>query len=202
MATILPRILLNHVTAATVGAELFLVLMLIGPFAQPTRASGQDELSRQCGEDLRPLVETTMAQRGVPGVIVFVSVPNVCEWTAALGVDDVVVGRPMRRNDHVRVGSITKTFTGTLVLQLVDEGLVVLDDPISRYLTRVPNGENITVRQLLNMTSGLYNYSDDLVFNTTLVPRGRRSAVGGTSYLVGRRWPGFVPDPLSEACDR
>jgi CubicO group peptidase (beta-lactamase class C family) len=142
--------------------------MLIWPVAQSTAASAQDERSRRCREELRPLVEATMTQRGVPGVIVFVSVPNVCEWIARLGVDDVVVGRPMRRDDHVRVGSITKTFTGTVVLQLVDEGLVVLDNPISRYLTRVPNGQNITVRQLLNMTSGLYNYSDDLVFNMTL----------------------------------
>jgi len=50
----------------------------------------------------------------------------------------------------------------------VDEGQVELHHPISRYLAGVPNGDNITIRQLLNMTSGLYNYSEDLAFNQSL----------------------------------
>ena len=68
----------------------------------------------------------------------------------------------------MRIGSITKSFTGTVVLQLVDEGWLGLDDPISRHLAGVPNGDNITIRQLLNMTSGLYNYSEDRGFNESL----------------------------------
>lgn len=76
--------------------------------------------------------------------------------------------RPMRRDDHMRIGSITKTFTGTAVLQLVDEGKVKLDNPISDYLPGVPNGAAITVRQLMQMRSGRYNYSDDAAFNESL----------------------------------
>jgi D-alanyl-D-alanine carboxypeptidase len=68
----------------------------------------------------------------------------------------------------VRIGSITKTFTGTVVLQLVDEGRIGLDDPISLHLSGVPNGNAITIRQLLYMSSGLYNYSEDLAFNQSL----------------------------------
>jgi D-alanyl-D-alanine carboxypeptidase len=75
---------------------------------------------------------------------------------------------PITPNDHFRIGSNTKTFTGTVVLQLVDEGELGLDDPVSAYRPEVPNGENITIRQLLNMTSGLFSYTEDEDFNQTL----------------------------------
>lgn len=61
--------------------------------------------------------------------------------------------------EHFRIGSITKTFVAAAILQLVDEGRVELDELIEAYLpATVPNGENITVRQILNHTSGLYDY--------------------------------------------
>src|SRR6266496_4545771 len=50
---------------------------------------------------------------------------------------------------------------------LVDEGKLRLDDPVAKYLPQVPNGANITIRELLNMTSGLFNYSNDGGFNQT-----------------------------------
>jgi D-alanyl-D-alanine carboxypeptidase len=65
----------------------------------------------------------------------------------------------MSTNLYMRIGSETKTFTGTAVLQLVKEGKVGLDEPISRYVSGVPNGENITVRELGEMRSGLLSYS-------------------------------------------
>ncbi len=73
----------------------------------------------------------------------------------------------MNVNSHMRIGSITKTFTATVILQLVDEGKLRLDDPVAKYLPQVPNGANITIRELLNMTSGLFNYSNDRGFNQT-----------------------------------
>jgi D-alanyl-D-alanine carboxypeptidase len=66
------------------------------------------------------------------------------------------------------IGSVTKTFTGTLFLQAYDEGLVNLDDPISKYFVGIPNGDNITVRQVGNMRSGLYDFIDAKVFNDAL----------------------------------
>lgn len=61
--------------------------------------------------------------------------------------------------EHFRIGSITKTFVATAILQLVDEGRVNLDEPVETYLPGVvPNGGAITVRQVLNHTSGLYDY--------------------------------------------
>ena len=62
------------------------------------------------------------------------------------------------------IGSVTKTFTVTAVLQLVDEGKVGLDDPISNYLPGVPAGDQITIRQLARMQSGLFDFLGDQSF--------------------------------------
>jgi hypothetical protein len=68
----------------------------------------------------------------------------------------------MRVGDRFRVGSITKSFVAAVVLQLAGEGRLGLDDPVERWLPGlVPDGRHITVRQLLNHTSGLFNCTDD-----------------------------------------
>src|SRR5262245_48472859 len=68
----------------------------------------------------------------------------------------------MRVADRSRVGGVTKSFTATVVLQLVAEGKLSLDDTVERRLPGViPNGGAISVRQLLNHTSGIYDYAGD-----------------------------------------
>jgi CubicO group peptidase (beta-lactamase class C family) len=56
---------------------------------------------------------------------------------------------------HTRIGSVTKTFTGTVVMRLSQDHKLSLDDPIEKYVSGVPNGNSITLRQLANMTSGV-----------------------------------------------
>src|SRR5688500_6037931 len=70
---------------------------------------------------------------------------------------------------YFRIGSATKTFVATVVMQLVDEGRVGLDDPVDRYVAGVPrggDGDRITVRQVLNHTSGLYDYAHEEGYST------------------------------------
>jgi D-alanyl-D-alanine carboxypeptidase len=121
-----------------------------------------------CVPRLHALLEAQMTQLRIPGLIVLVDEPGFCHFSAALGEEDVVAHRRMRIEDKMRIGSVTKTFTGTVVLQLVDEHLIGLDDAIGSYLPSVPNGNGISIRQLLQMRSGLYNYTDDPGFNATL----------------------------------
>jgi D-alanyl-D-alanine carboxypeptidase len=98
---------------------------------------------------------------GAPGAIGLVR-NGITTVRAASGVADLRTHRPMRVDDRFRVGSVTKTFVATVVLQLVGEGRLRLNDPVERWLPRlVPDGRDITVRELLNHTSGLYNYTDD-----------------------------------------
>ena len=71
----------------------------------------------------------------------------------------------MRPEANIRVGSITKTFVSTVALQLVGEGRLSLDDTVEQWQPGlIPGGAQITVRQLLNHTSGLFNYTDDDAF--------------------------------------
>ncbi|MDQ7910721.1 serine hydrolase domain-containing protein [Phytohabitans sp. ZYX-F-186] len=87
-------------------------------------------------------------------------------WSGAAGVADLATGRPARPDLRHRVGSITKSFVATTVLQLVAEGKVGLDDPIGRWLPDLVPGElgqRVTVRMLLNHTSGIGNYTNALL---------------------------------------
>ena len=117
---------------------------------------------------LQPQIEEQMTNLRVPGALVYVDVPGEGTWSQVFGTGNLETDAPITPNDHFRIGSNTKTFTGTVILQLVDEGKLGLDDPVSKYQPEVPNGENITIRQLLNMTSGLYSYTEDEDFNRTL----------------------------------
>lgn len=119
-------------------------------------------------EKLTPDLIALMQRLRVPGAIVSVSTPEWGTWTTTLGTGDLTTGAPIRADDHMRVGSVTKTFTGTVVLQLVQEGRLALDDAVAAYRPDVPGGEHITIRQLLQMTSGLYNFSEDPGFNERL----------------------------------
>jgi D-alanyl-D-alanine carboxypeptidase len=62
---------------------------------------------------------------------------------------------------HHRIGSVTKTFTVSLLLQAAADGLLSLDDTVDRYVDGVPNGDSITLRQMANMTSGIASYTLD-----------------------------------------
>jgi D-alanyl-D-alanine carboxypeptidase len=104
-------------------------------------------------------IEARIAQMGIPGAIVALSIPGEIEYAKAFGVGDTATGEPMLVNDFTRIGSVTKTFTGTAILQLVDQGKISLSDPISRYVDGVPFGDVITLDLLGRMRSGLPDYT-------------------------------------------
>ncbi len=85
-------------------------------------------------------------------------------WVGVSGVSAPGGNTPPSRDDHTRIGSITKTFTVILLLQLVDQKLVSLEDPIGKYVPGLPNGDSATLRMLSSMTSGIPSYTFDKVF--------------------------------------
>ena len=103
-------------------------------------------------------IEARLAQMGAPGAIVSLSMPGEVDYVKAFGVANTATGVPMMPDFHWRIGSVTKTFTGTALLQLVDQGKVKLSDPISRYVEGVPSGDVITLDMLGRMRSGLVDY--------------------------------------------
>jgi D-alanyl-D-alanine carboxypeptidase len=118
-------------------------------------------------------INQAMTAAGVPGAIVGIWGPD-GTYTHAFGVADKTTRAPMRTDFYSRIGSVTKTFTITGILQLADQGKLGLDDPIAKYINGVPQGDKITLRQLARMQSGLFNYSASTAFQTALVADPRR----------------------------
>ncbi|MFI9155882.1 serine hydrolase domain-containing protein [Streptomyces sp. NPDC053367] len=114
-------------------------------------------------------VEDVRRQAGIPGVVVGLWMPGKGSYVRATGVADKVTRAPMTSDVFVRIGSETKTFTVTALLQLVDEGRIGLDDPISAYVDHVPDGRHITLRHLAGMRSGLFPYTSDADFQHDLL---------------------------------
>ncbi|WP_030726882.1 serine hydrolase domain-containing protein [Streptomyces sp. NRRL S-237] len=140
------------------------------PAPTPTPASSDEfaQLTPAVTRQLDTAIKKVLAEAKIPGVIVSVSAPGKGDYVRSFGVADKATGAPMTPNLNMRIGSVTKTFTVTALLELVDQGKVGLDDPIGKYVDGVPNGDRITLRELAGMRSGLFNYSADEDFYKAL----------------------------------
>ncbi|MGH1286284.1 serine hydrolase domain-containing protein [Bacillus toyonensis] len=106
---------------------------------------------------------------GYPGILAKTSEGGKT-WSYAAGVADLSTKKPMKTDFRFRIGSVTKTFTATVILQLAGENRLNLDDSIEKWLPGVIQGngyddKQITIRQLLNHTSGIANYTTSKDFN-------------------------------------
>jgi D-alanyl-D-alanine carboxypeptidase len=146
----------------------------------PAQAAAPRAFPAAVQRQFQQALDQAVANPKVPGAIVGVWVPGRGTWIHAAGLADRATKRPVQVGDYTRIGSITKTFVGTLILQLVGEGKLGLDDPIQRWAPEVPNAQHITVRELLNMSSGLYNYSED--------KQWERQAFTPTGQVRARQW--------------
>jgi D-alanyl-D-alanine carboxypeptidase len=115
------------------------------------------------------IVSDMKAYTSAEGFVLLVSVPGKTDYVGVLGTDEVATGSAIDPRKLFRIGSITKTFTNTVVLQLVDEGLISLEATVDKYLTGVPSGDVVTVKMLLNHTSGLPNYTASSAFWAVIV---------------------------------
>ena len=108
---------------------------------------------------LQAMVDTTAQELLIPGAVVLLRTPQ-GEFTAAYGTTQLGARNRPGADTHFRIASNTKTMTAAVILQLAQEGKLSLSDPVSKYVPGVPNGDNITIAQLLEMRSGLYNYTN------------------------------------------
>jgi D-alanyl-D-alanine carboxypeptidase len=98
------------------------------------------------------------------GASAAVVIPGEGLWAGASGIADPSTGDPVTRRTLFAIGSVTKTFIAALVLKLSEDGLVRLDDRLARWLPQFPDANRITVRELLNHTSGVFDVSEDPAF--------------------------------------
>jgi D-alanyl-D-alanine carboxypeptidase len=110
--------------------------------------------------------DAVVEKYAIPGTIAWINYPDVAEWISVSGLGDQATDTLLSAANRFRIGGLTKTFTATVALQLVDEAKITLDDTLDSFNLEftVPNERMITVRQLLNHTSGLYDYSDNVDF--------------------------------------
>jgi D-alanyl-D-alanine carboxypeptidase len=120
-------------------------------------ASTASAFTPQQEQRLQRVVEDYREELAFPGLVVGVWQRGHGQFTTAVGRANRRTGRDMRTRDHFVIGSETKTMTATLVLQLIQRGKVGLYDPLSKYVPGVPLGRLITVRMLLNHTSGIHD---------------------------------------------
>jgi D-alanyl-D-alanine carboxypeptidase len=125
----------------------------VGGMAAPTAAIKPIEPAA-LQDTLDALVKDLM----VPGAMVLLRTPQ-GELVFGSGTTELGVTRAPRADTHFRIASNTKTMTAAVIMLLAQDGKLRFDDPVSKYVSGVPNGDNITIAELLKMRSGLYNYT-------------------------------------------
>ena len=126
----------------------------------------EDGLDADTTDALDAAAETSFAEVSAPGAVMAVRTPE-GTWVATIGAKDLDGTEPMTADVHQRIGSVTKTFTVSAVLQLAQAGELSLDDPISDYVEGTPNPE-ATLGQLAAMRSGIPSYTFDEGFQEIL----------------------------------
>lgn len=164
--------------------------------------SSTKQFSPAVQANLRQAVNGFVGTGKFPGMVVGISSPQ-GSFLYATGYSDLATHAPLQTNQVFRIGSITKTFTATVVLQLAQQGKLSLSDPLSKYEPQIPNASKITIRELLNMTSGIRHGDSPLpnaknpqksltpqqvIANTTSHPLlfapGTKYSYSDTGYLI------------------
>jgi D-alanyl-D-alanine carboxypeptidase len=139
----------------------------------PSSSEAAKPMTDALAQRLDAAVNQAMTAASVPGAIIGIWGPD-GTYVRAFGVADKSTRDPMRTDFYSRIGSVTKTFTVTAVLQLADQGKLGLDDPIAEFVDGVPLGDRITLRQLARMQSGLFSYSASPEFQKAMFADQRR----------------------------
>lgn len=116
---------------------------------------GWGSLESDTAQTLQSILDEEVNQLKVPGLQAFVRTGDGGTWSGTSGTVDLARKIPLQRDHVIRVGSVTKTLTAVMILKLVDEGQLGLDDRLAKWFPNFPRADAITVRQLLNHTSGI-----------------------------------------------
>ena len=173
---------------------LFVCLLSTGAIrSQTTTVSNTTELKQA----LQLKLDEWHKAGSFPGATLGVVLADGESFGLAAGFSDRQLKTPMKPNDRMLAGSVGKTFAAATALQLVKEGKIGLDDRIEKYLgrepwfSRLPNAKDITVRQLMNHTSGLvrYEFKDQFTKDLTANPEKIWKPAELVAYLLDEKPP-------------
>jgi D-alanyl-D-alanine carboxypeptidase len=141
------------------------------------------------GQRVQKELDAAVAEYNVPGAVLALRDMDGKTQTWTSGLAELETKKAMSKDLYLMIGSTTKSYTATMVLQLVDDGLIKLDEPIGKYLPGlVPRENKITIRHLLEMRSGLGAYGRNPEFTKFMEPK--------PSFSVGKyRTPIFSTNP-------
>jgi D-alanyl-D-alanine carboxypeptidase len=125
-------------------------------------STSTNAIPKDLAQKLQSRLDKTIKDKGIPGAAVGITSPE-GTWFGASGVSNLATGTLLRPEDRFPIGSTTKPFTAATVLLLAEEGKLSLEDTLDKWLpasivNNITDGKNITIRQLLNGTSGIYDF--------------------------------------------
>jgi CubicO group peptidase (beta-lactamase class C family) len=160
-------------------------------------------------ETFQQEISKGIEETNLPGVSAAVIAPDGTSWQGTKGYANQEAGQSLKPDDRFSVASITKSFTATTVLQLAQENKLSLDDTLDKWLpdtaSQITNGDRITVRQLLNHTSGIADYITVDTLNTINDPAIRAKLINdpeisapARDYLASLKDQPITPESLTD----
>jgi D-alanyl-D-alanine carboxypeptidase len=142
---------------------ILMLLVILSSCEKESSTIPSQVLTTELKSELSAIADRVFLETSTPGLISLISVEGEEDFIIKRGVANIETNEPINEENAFRIASVTKTFTGTALLMLADEGLINLDSTIAYYLPEynIPSGNEITIRMLGNMTSGLFDYSID-----------------------------------------
>jgi D-alanyl-D-alanine carboxypeptidase len=149
-----------------IGLAGIVIVLCLSLLANATGlyAQAPPEFPPNVAAEIQAALDTAISESGLPGAVLLIDSPR-AHFAGASGYADLDTQTPLQSDDAFQIGSITKIFTAVLVLQLVEQGMLALDDPLATWLpdtaAALPYGDQITLRHLLQHTSGIPDVEDD-----------------------------------------
>jgi len=120
--------------------------------------------------NIQAVLDSIIQKTHVPGLVAGVWAPNEgVDFVYSAGVSNIEKNTPMDAEMIFRIASNTKTITITVLLQLVDEELISIDDPLSDYLPDFPRADEVTIEMLANMRSGIFSFTESEEYGTIVI---------------------------------
>lgn len=172
-----PVALLQASPAASQGASPVAALPSVAPVSPAPSGSPAptSTFDPALAEALQEVVDASRLRIPSPGLSVAVLLDDGRLWTGVAGDRQLSPRRPVDADTVFAIASITKTFVTAAVMQLVDEGKLALDDRLSRYVPGFPRANDITIRQLLGHTSGVFDYFGNPAYAAKVFANKERS---------------------------
>ena len=145
-----------------IGLSLILLAVItftrsVPPYTSPAdhQVNPGGTLDANKAQALQAILDNAVNQLKVPGLQAYVSTAEGLTWSGTSGTSDLGRNHPMQPDDILRIGSVTKSFTAVITLKLVETGQLSLQDALAQWFPEIPGAQSITIRNLLNHTSGI-----------------------------------------------